>query len=316
MYYKFMKLIIPKFWLKKSYLSVLLFPFSLLYLMITSVYRKKCIYRPSAKVITIGNITLGGAGKTPVALSIAKLLSKHKLIILTRGYKGKICIPTIVNSSHNIFDVGDEALLLAKYFPTCVSKDRLKGIKFLENLGYEVIITDDGLQDERFSKAMSILVIDKSFGFGNGLIFPAGPLREKIEVGIKKADFIAIIGSGDYVPPDNKQSIYGTLVKKSKLNNDKYIAFAGIGNPNKFFKTIVESGGIVIKEFAFGDHHQYTDEEIEQLLEIAKHSQATLITTEKDYMRISIKYRNLIEVMEVELIWNNEKILQDKLLDL
>ena len=311
-----MKLIIPKFWLRKSYFSILLFPFSLVYLMITSLYRKKCIYAPRAKVITIGNITLGGAGKTPVALSIAKLLNKHKLIILTRGYKGEICNPTIVNSSHNIFDVGDEALLLAKYFPTCVSKDRLQGIKFLENLGYEVIITDDGLQDGRFSKSMSILVIDKSFGFGNGLIFPAGPLREKIETGIKKADLIAIIGSGDYVPPDNKQSIYGTLVKKNKLNNNQYIAFAGIGNPNKFFKTIVESGGIVIKEFAFGDHHQYTDDEIEQLLEVAKHSQATLITTEKDYMRINIKYRNVIEVMEVELIWNNEKILQDKLLAL
>jgi tetraacyldisaccharide 4'-kinase len=311
-----MKLIIPKFWHHKSFLSLLLLPLSYLYIFLTSLVRKKCIYIPKAKVISVGNITMGGAGKTPVALSIAKLMSQHKIVILTRGYKGLINGPLMVNEEHDITEIGDEALLLANYVPTCVSKDRLKGIKFLEELGYDLIITDDGMQDNRFFKSLSILVVDSYFGFGNGLVFPAGPLRERIESGINKTDFIAVIGGGDFIPPTTKPIKYAELKSKQKLENHKFIAFAGIGNPNKFFLTIKQYGGKIIKEIAFGDHHQYTERELDDLVNMAKKYNAKLITTEKDYVRISMKYKKKIEVLLVELVWDNENELQKMLLKL
>jgi tetraacyldisaccharide 4'-kinase len=306
-----MKLIIPNFWREKNLISILLIPLSWVYAFISSLNLFKPLYTSKAKIITIGNITMGGAGKTPVALSIAKMLKEHKLAILTRGYKGKLKGPLIVNDSHNINDIGDEALLLKKQAVTCVSKNRLEGIKFLEDLGYDLIITDDGLQDSRFKKDISIVVVDSYFGFGNGLIFPAGPLRESKNSGLKKTSFIALIGDKEIDLETSTPIIKAKLVSDLSLDNRSFIAFAGIGNPDKFFHSVKEAGGTIIQKIAFGDHHQYTNKEIDDLYELAKMHKAELITTEKDYTRIDRKEK--ISVLPVTLKWSNVKDLLSKL---
>ncbi len=317
-----MKLIIPNFWRKKTLLSILLKPLAIIYDAISSWLRRvdpADLYHPKAKVITVGNITMGGTGKTPVALSISKILqnySKHKIAILTRGYKGKLKGPLMVESLHDVQDVGDEAILLAKQVSTCVAKDRLAGIKFLEEQGFDIIITDDGLQDERFIKALTIMVIDSYFGFGNGFIFPSGPLREKIESGINKANFIIIIGEGEFKLAKGLPILHANFVSKVLLNGQRLIAFAGIGNPDKFFQTVIEAEGEIVKKIAFGDHHQYSIAEIEHLLELADANQASLITTEKDYMRISDQFKTKIQVLPISLIWKNEDNLLKRLLAL
>ena len=317
-----LKLLIPNFWRKKTIISILLKPFSYLYSLIC-VWRAKIdpqnIYQPKAKVITIGNITMGGAGKTPVSLSIAKILqnySKHKIVILTRGYRGSLSGPLMVESTHQIEDIGDEALLIAKQFSTCVAKNRIEGIKFLESLGYDIIITDDGLQDERFIKALTILVVDSYFGFGNGLIFPAGPLREDINTGINKANLIVIIGEGDFSLPKELPILKAKLVGKILLSQQKLVAFAGIGNPEKFFHSVVESEGEMVEKLVFGDHHQYSDKELARLVDLAKKHQAELITTEKDYTRVSEEFKPHIRTLPVTLIWEDEELLLKRLLSL
>lgn len=313
-----MKLIIPNFWQQKNLLSILLWPLSLIYEAASFLMRyRKSIYIPKAKVITVGNITVGGAGKTPVVISIAQILQQYyKVAILTRGYKGKLIGPIMVNSSHDVLAVGDEALLLKRQADTCVAKDRLRGIKFLENLGYDLIITDDGMQDRRFTKALTIMVVDSYFAFGNGLVFPAGPLRQTITSGMAQANLIALIGKGKCTLPNNLPIFHANLISQQKLKSQKFIAFAGIGNPAKFFLSVEYFGGKVIKQIAFADHHQYTERELDQLIDLAKENQAKLITTEKDYVRISDEYRNQIEILSVELLWDDKHNFRQTLLDL
>lgn len=307
-----MKLMIPKFWRHKNILSLLLYPFSLIYVTISCFFRHiqgKTKYFPKAKVIKVGNITVGGAGKTPTAIALAKMLTEHKIAFLSRGYKGSLKGPVMVRNSHNSYEVGDEPLLLCKVAPTCVAKNRLKGIKFLESLGYEIIITDDGLQDNRFVSHLNILVIDSSFAFGNKMVFPAGPLRESIESGEKNADFAILIGEDEV--KINLPKFRAKFNCNKSLQGAKYVAFAGIGNPDKFFHTIKQAGGEIIKEIAFPDHYQYTEQDLENLLSFGWQ----LITTEKDFVRINSKYKNKIEILPVELVFENQKALS-KLLQL
>ena len=299
-----MKLITPKFWKTRNILSYLLYPISIIYRVISSCLSYSLqIYQPKAKIIRIGNITMGGAGKTPVVLSIAKILSSKKIAILTRGYKGELLGPIMVNEYHNVDEVGDEALLLLRQAPTCVAKDRLKGIKFLESLGYDIIITDDGMQDNRFKPFLTIMVVDGHFGFGNGMIFPSGPLRESIKSGIKKTDFIVIIGGDEFdcsIPV-----LRADFVSNSSLEGQKFIAFAGIGNPDKFFLSVNQAGGEILEGIVFADHYQYTEKDLEHLISKGK----PLITTEKDYVRIDKKYRDKIQVLPIDLIWQDKESL-------
>ncbi len=319
-----MKLIIPNFWRQETILSKLLKPVAYLYAKAInwlSFVPSEKVYQPKAKIINVGNITVGGAGKTPVVLSIANIIqnySKNKIAVLTRGYKGEILGPTMVYSYHNVIDVGDEALMLHSQIPTCVAKDRLAGIKFLENLGYDIIITDDGLQDQRFKKSLTIIVVDSYFGFGNSLTFPAGPLRESLESGIAKADLMVIIGEGkfSYKFPENLPILKASLVSKVLLGEQKFIAFAGIGNPEKFFLSVAQAEGEIAKKITFADHHQYSKKELDDLISLSNKLQAKLITTEKDYVRIDNKYKSQIQVLPVSLIWQDEEELLKRLLSL
>ena len=313
-----MQLIIPKFWRKKrSLIALFLFPFSVIYHLISKInywLKSRNIYVSKAKIITIGNINIGGVGKTPVCLSLAEKMNdfNKKLVILTRGYGGTEEGPLMVKASDDSKKFGDEAVLLAQNFSTYVAKDRLKGIKFLEELGFEIIITDDGLQDPRFKKDLSILVVDGEFGLGNGLIFPAGPLRESFSSGVKKADLCVFIEKCEFKIESDKLLI-ANIESKISLDNKNYIAFAGIGNPEKFFNSVVKAGGVIIDQFKFGDHHQFKDQELESLILLAKEKKVDLITTEKDYTRIKEKYREYIKTLPIRITWQNEEKLKNHL---
>ena len=305
-----MKLSAPKFWRTINPLSLLLWPISLIYQFITAIYnlKNRHVYIPSAKVITVGNLNLGGAGKTPVTIALTKLV-KGKFAILTRGFLGNIKGPVMVRDEHTVFDIGDEAILLSRNAPTCVAKNRLEGIKFLESLGFETIITDDGLQDNSFAKSLSILVVDSYACFGNEMVFPAGPLRENIKSGLKKADLAILIGEGKC--EINFPVIKAKLVALEDLGEKKFLAFAGIGNPDKFFHSVKLANGQVINSVAFADHHQYTENELELLMKLAKQDGLELITTEKDHVRISSE--NQIKTLPVELVWDNQNEILNKI---
>lgn len=312
-----MQLIIPSFWKKKRSLIAFLFlPFSFFYYLVNLInfwVKSRDIYISKAKIITVGNINIGGVGKTPVCLSIAKIIKNNnanmKLAILTRGYKGSEEGPIMVSPFGDVKKFGDEALLLAQNVPACVAKNRLEGIKFLEKLGFKIIITDDGLQDPRFKKDLSILVIDGEFGLGNNWIFPAGPLRESFASGIEKADLCVCIGKCE-IPIEREKLLLANIESKVSLRNKNFIAFAGIGNPNKFFNSIVQSGGVIVAKFEFGDHYNFKDQELEKLISLAKEKKADLITTEKDYTRIKEKYRAYVRTLPIAVKWQKEKRLE------
>lgn len=307
---------IPNFWRNKNILSFALSPLSLIYWVIISIKKKfTARYIPKVKIISVGNVTVGGAGKTPVVIAIHQLLkaTNKKIAVLSRGYKGKLKGPVQVSKEHKLDEVGDEALMLQIYSDVFVAKNRLDGIKYLEQLGYEIIITDDGLQDETFQKSLNILVVDSYFGFGNQMMLPSGPLRESISQAIKKADLIAVVGDGPFRIKNDDKLIEADFKTSMKFNHNKYIAFAGIGNPNKFFLTLKKVGANLIEKFSFADHYNYSDKEIENLIDIANQKEAILITTHKDFMRIKEEYRQKINYLPINLSWRNSEILNKKL---
>lgn len=314
-----MKLRQPNLWQNKSIASSLLLLFSSLYYAISNL--RKYIthpYKPSIPTICIGNITVGGAGKTPIAISIGNFLKKegYNITYLSKGYKGKLDGPLVVTKEHSAIEVGDEPLLLAKIARTVISKNRKAGIKFIEDsLEADLIIMDDGLQNPTIEKHLSILVVDGTFGLGNRRIFPAGPLRETVRSALKKTDTIVIIG-------DDKQKSFKNLTKnivnveikpinKKSNNKGKFIGFAGIGNPDKFFKTLEGLKYDLIESVAFEDHHIYTNEDIEKLINKAAKAGAKLITTSKDIVKIDPEIAKNIQVLEIEIDWGSTEILKN-----
>ncbi|HWC64164.1 MAG TPA: tetraacyldisaccharide 4'-kinase [Rhizomicrobium sp.] len=268
-------------------------------------------YRSSARVICIGNLTAGGSGKTPVAIAVAQRLIdwEKKVFFLTRGYGGSEPGPVLV-SAQDARAVGDEALLLARLAPTVVAQDRAQGARFAAAKGAEVIVMDDGHQNFTLAKDLSFVVAGN---FGNGLMIPAGPLREPVAQGLARADAVVVM--------DNAALDLGSFrgaVLHARLELDggglagrRIFAFAGIGQPEKFLRSLKEAGAIVTGHRFFADHHFYTPMELNQLREEAKG--AVLITTEKDLVRLSAEERQGIEVLKVRAVFERPALL-DKLL--
>ena len=282
----------PSFWNDNTLISKLLTPVSKLYGFITK-YRidNGTPYKSKAKVICVGNITAGGVGKTPISIALAKqyLNQNKKVFFLTRGYKGKLKNIVVDLNRHTPKETGDEARLLAQTAPTIISPDRKKGAILAERLGAEIIILDDGFQNPTLHKDEAYLVFDGKIGIGNGKIIPSGPLRETLSNGLKRATAVIIMGEDE---TNLKKQISlpcykGTIIpQKITLPTNKVYAFAGIGHPQKFYNTLKASGYEVIKTKDFEDHHSYTNEEISTLKREAKSENLTLITTEKDYVKI------------------------------
>lgn len=306
----------PKFWYKKDLISklktLLLLPFSIVWILL-SLIKKNFVkrYKSHLKVICIGNLSIGGTGKTPFSIQTYKILEilGYKPVFLTRGYRGLTKGPILVNKSHNHKDVGDEALLLSKVGTTIVSSNRCIGAKYIENLkkNYDIIIMDDGLQNYQLEQDIKLLLIDKKLLFGNGYCIPAGPLRQTITQGLKKIDAIIFTGDGDTKDInlnfinniqnfDTKLEIKNTF--KTKQNN--FLAFCALGNPIKFFNTLKKNNFKIVLTKSFPDHYEYKNKDINTLKEEADNRNLKLITTEKDYVKIDDK-ENEISVLPIEI---------------
>ena len=300
----------PKFWSENGFLAKVLAPLSYVYGAATQwriKYGKP--YKCGAYVICVGNITAGGVGKTPVAMALAEkyLEMGKKVFFVTRGYKGKLKNVVVDLEKMTAEETGDEARLLAGVAPTIISPNRKWGAIRAVEMGAEVIIMDDGFQNPKLYKDDSYVVFDGSVGVGNGRIIPAGPLRETLKDGLRRADKVLIMGedlTGLKERCGDVQVCFGRLeAQKNEFAGKKVFAFAGIGHPEKFYKTLHNLGAEVIKTKDFADHYAYQVEDIEKLKAEAKAAGLGLVTTEKDYVKLEPKMRDGIEVLKVRAVW-------------
>jgi tetraacyldisaccharide 4'-kinase len=309
----------PSFWRHKGAAALLLAPLGKLYG--ASVAFKAATarpYRTPMPVICVGNLTAGGSGKTPVAIAVGQMLAARgkKPVFLTRGYGGKERGSALVKDHHSARLMGDEALMLARTAPTIVSSDRAIGAALAVNEKADVIVMDDGHQNFALAKDLSLVVIDGTAGFGNGMVLPAGPLREPVAQGLKRADAVVIMGEGN---PD--LAGYGGPVLRAWLEplphalaGRKVLAFAGIGRPKKFFDTLTAVGALVADTESFADHYYYRPDDLAGLRARAKTTGAQLVTTEKDLVRIPPEQRKDITALAVRARFADEAAL-GRLLD-
>ncbi len=312
----------PKFWLKKGFLSYILLPLSLLYCSIVWIrnlfIRQHKIKKP---IICIGNLTMGGSGKTPVALALGKILQELNIefAYLSRGYKSSNKKFTLINLKDPAKKTGDEPRLLAEIAPTFICKSRYKAAKEIEKMShFEAIILDDAMQNHSVKKDLQIVVIDGKIQFGNGFLFPAGPLRETVKNGLKRADFIIIIGEIDKKLQDllkNHKIIKAKILAKNRDNfvNQNLMAFCGLAYPQKFYDFLEKIGLIVKKTQNFVDHHDYSDQELEKLLKIAQKNNLKLVTTKKDWVKFSDKFKEKIAYLDINLEFENRDHIKKEL---
>ena len=299
----------PDFWTRRDFVSqlvvTLLTPLGWLY-GYSVRYRASHAhpYQSAARVVCVGNLTAGGTGKTPIALAIARELIARgqRPVFLTRGYGGKIKGPAFVAADDRATHVGDEPLLLAAVAPVIVSADRAAGAKLAEEHGFDVIIMDDGHQNFSLAKDLSLIVVDAETGFGNNRVLPAGPLREPVAQGLARADAVIVSGTGN--PPLGdfaKPVIRARLVQDRSVVGPgiRVVAFAGIGRPAKFFASLATLGVHIVEQRPYGDHHVYTQSEIARLRARARAEAALLVTTEKDFVRLTPTEREGIVAVPV-----------------
>jgi tetraacyldisaccharide 4'-kinase len=274
-------------------------------------------WRAGVPVVCVGNLVAGGAGKTPVVLSLAASLAARgeRVHILSRGYGGALGGPVRVDATrHDARQVGDEPLLLAAAAPSWVARDRVAGAKAAIAAGARLLLLDDGLQNPSLAKDLSLCVVDGSYGFGNGRVLPAGPLREAPEQGLARADAIVLMGPDDagiaarlaarpvlraHLAAENAAEFAGRPV----------VAFAGIGRPEKFFRSVAAAGARLIGRHAFSDHHLYREDELAGLAAEAERADAVLVTTAKDAVRLPAAWRARIAVLRVAVAWENAQAL-------
>jgi tetraacyldisaccharide 4'-kinase len=308
-----MKLSLPFFWKKRHFISYLLLPLSYIYMFVFILQakrpRKKTVFL--APLITIGNATIGGAGKTPTAIALGELLKANNknICFLSKGYLGNINQPTMVNGSfHQSKQVGDEALLLSKHGNVIISKKRYLAQKLIARLKPDLVIMDDGLQNNHLKHQLKILVIDAGFLFGNGFLLPAGPLRESLKSALQRVDYIIYIGkraSLNKIPNYQRyqRKIFSGeyIAKKTHNKWDKYLAFSALANNQKFFNHLEEQGYNLIVTKEFPDHYFYSNEDLIDLINLAQRRNLKLITTSKDMVKIDKKFLSDIIVHEIIL---------------
>ena len=273
-------------------------------------------YRPSAPVICVGNVTLGGAGKTPVTIALLKRLRARGINahVISRGYGGRLSGPIQVHvETHTSHDVGDEPMLIAREGPTWIARNRSAGARLAARAGAEVIILDDGFQNPTIFKDLALVVVDPAVGFGNGHVFPAGPLRESVQGGLDRADAVIMLSSGDgdeHGPwrseiPTGQPVIEADLAPNAPLPPGPVVAFAGIARPQKFFAALVRVGVTIKATATYPDHHPFTKSDIRDLREMARRHNALLITTEKDHVRLPPELRRQVHSWPVEAVFRN-----------
>jgi tetraacyldisaccharide 4'-kinase len=293
----------PAFWWQTDALGGrLLAPFAGLYGAVAAWRLKSPGQKVGVPVICLGNLTAGGAGKTPAALAVVRLLlAAHKRpFFLTRGYGGRLAGPVRVDPAvHRAADVGDEPRLLAELAPTIVARDRVAGGRAARSGGANVIVMDDGFQNPALRKHLAILAIDGRRGIGNGRILPAGPLRAPLQAQLARAQAVIVVGAAGAgvdslleAARRHRVAIFHGRLEPDRamldtLGQRRVLAFAGIADPEKFYATLSEAGVAVAERASFPDHHRYSATDAHALVARADAANLLLLTTEKDYARFA-----------------------------
>ncbi len=299
---------IRKFWQKKRFFNYLLLPFSFIYYGVSLLVRKfSSTKKVDAFIICIGNATVGGSGKTPLAIALAQALisREYKIAFISRGYKAKLSsrskVVQVDINKYNAYDVGDEPLLLARIAPTYICIDRYLSANKAAKNGAQIIIMDDGLQNYTLTKDLNLLVIDPELGIGNGMLIPAGPLREPFETALNKADYVLINQTSNFAlkitKPIFKVGINAT--NSESFASQSFIALCAIANPERFFATLAKYNVQVIESFVYADHHFFSESAIEHMIELAHIHNCKIITTAKDIVRIKKYYHQWFVIIEI-----------------
>ena len=311
------KLTYPSFWSKKNIVSWLLIAFSWIYQLLGSL--RKLLVKPvklPCFVICIGNISVGGTGKTQLVAWLAKNLRKKNcnFLIVTKGYNSNLRGAKLVEPLDLPSDVGDESKMLSEYGQVLAAKSIKYALRIINDLKPDVVIFDDGMQNPGFFKDLSIVVIDTIRNIGNGRIFPAGPLRESVQSAINRSDIVIMIGNElcpnfsliQTITSSNKPFFKSKIQLAGNIDTSKnYYAFTAIGDPDRFFRLLNENGINVLATKAFPDHHHYSREEITALVKEADKQTLFLLTTKKDYVKISDHTKMLCA--EVTLTFDKEE---------
>lgn len=293
----------PAFWHRPSLTSHLLRPLAAPYGAIAAQRLQRSGFDAGIPVLCVGNYHLGGAGKTPAVLALAALLRElgETPVVLSRGYGGRLRGPITVDvAKHTAADVGDEPLMLAFHGPVVVARDRIDGVARAKSQAASVILMDDGFQNPAVNKDVALIVIDSERGVGNGRVFPAGPLRAPLRLQLARTDALIVVGAGAAakgvaaaVAASNRPVLSAHLkpdaASVAQLKGRRVLAFAGIGDPARFFRTLRANGVEVVRERPFADHHPFSAREIEVLATEARRDRLTLVTTEKDLVRLPAK---------------------------
>ncbi|MDG4854434.1 MULTISPECIES: tetraacyldisaccharide 4'-kinase [unclassified Mesorhizobium] len=318
----------PPFWWEKPDWRVLaLSPVSAMYGMVAGRrMRRAPREKVAAPVLCVGNFTVGGSGKTPVAIALAKQAKRMQLTpgFLSRGHGGSFAKPHVVDAHHDAAKhVGDEPLLLAEHAPVAVTANRAAGAKLLTaEHGCDFLIMDDGFQSARIHIDYALVVVDARFGIGNGRVIPGGPLRAKIVDQLVFTGGLLKMGEGSAADTVVRQAaragrpIFLAHVEPAnpaRFAGGRFLAFAGIGHPEKFFDTLRGAGGEVALSRAFPDHHFYAADELADLAALAKREGLRLVTTAKDAARLRhgaapAGFLEQLDVLEIDAVFEIDHV--------
>ena len=304
----------PEFWQRRGAASTALLPAAALF-DAAGRLRRRLAHPAQAgmPVICIGNLVAGGAGKTPLTLALAEDLTRRGLAvrILSRGYGGSLAGAVQVDPTiHSYRETGDEPLLLAEAAPCIVARDRPAGAALARQSGGQMLLMDDGLQNPSLVQDLRLIAVDGGYGFGNGRVMPAGPLREARAGGLERAQAAVLIGEDPHGLGSDLARHLPVARARLVASGDtahwrgrRVVAFAGIGRPQKFFDSLTGLGVDLVAGISFPDHHPYRADELADLVEQADRGNATAVTTAKDWVRLPAELRARVETLPVRLAW-------------